>query len=472
MKRSRTVWVALVALAALVLAMVGGAGASSHREAPMISEDPVADNTDVYAWVRNPGTAQSTVVLVANWIPLEEPASGPNFWKFGDDALYAIHIDNNGDARQDITYYFRFQTQVKDPNTFLYNNNVITVETNGAGEAVNYPGLNVQQSYTMSEVNDGNRTATRSGMLTPPVNVGTRSTNTVTPYATLAQAAEYSLGNTGIKVFAGQRDEAFPVDLGSIFDLLGLRPFNDAHLIPLPVEAGVNTTDGYNVHSIVLEIPTSRLVDKDEVIGIWSTTERRTNRIYSNNSGEQLSHSGPWVQVSRLGMPLVNEVIIPLGFKDRFNASHPVNDAQFLKFVVDPELGELIPFLYPGVVVPGEPRNDLVAIFLTGIPGINQPANVRPSEQLRLNTNTESGFPNGRLLTDDVVDVEIQAVAGIFCDGSPSAPEEGCAGPTFTSEYNMPPNNALSDGVSGNDMPFLSDFPYMPLPLSGYDSRN
>ena len=474
-KKRYGVLVAAVVLSAMVMSMVGGASASSHREAPLISEDPVADGTDLYAWVVNPDAAQAQkrLAIVSNWIPLQEPASGPNFWKFGDDVLYGVHVDNDGDAIEDISYYWRFSTTVKEPGTFLYNNNAITVETNGAGEATNYPGLNVQQSYTLTEVTGGKQTATRSGMLTPPVNVGIRSTNTAASYADLAAAAEYTVGDSGIRVFAGQRDETFPVDLGSIFDLGGLRPLNELHLIPLPAADGVNSTIGYNVHSLAIEIPVARLVDDDDVIGIWTTAERRQNRIFTGNSGDKLKHSGPWVQVSRLGMPLVNEVVIPLGAKDQFNASKPRNDAQFLQYVVDPELGKLIPFLYPGadITVPQAPRNDLVTIFLTGIPGVNQPANVTPSEMLRINTSTASGFPNGRpLVGDDVVDVELRAVAGIFCDGSPAMPEAGCAGATFTSEYDIAPNNLLTDGVSGNDLPFLNEFPYMPLPTSGYAS--
>lgn len=474
-RRLRHVLVAVAVLSAMVISMVGGAGASSHREAPLISEDPVADGTDLYAWVVNPDAPadQRRLAIVSNWIPLEEPASGPNFWKFGDDVLYGIHIDNDGNARPDISYYFRFQSTTKDPSTFLYNNNVVTVQTNDVGEATDYPGLNVQQSYTFTEITDGRKSASRSGLLTPPVNVGVRSTNTATPYATLAAAAQYNIGSTGIRVFAGQRDEAFPVDLGSIFDLGGLRPFNSLHLVPQPTADGVNTTDGYNVHSLVVEIPVPRLTDDDPVLGIWTTAERRQNRIFSGGSGDRLAHGGKWVQVSRLGMPLVNEVVIPLGLKDRFNASRPINDAQFLDFVVDPELGKLIPFLYPGanITVPQAPRNDLVTIFLTGIPGINQPADVTPSEMLRINTSIPSGFPNGRpLVGDDVVDVALRAVAGIFCDGSPMTPEQGCAGASFSSAYNIAPNNLLSDGVAENDMPFLSSFPYMPLPHSGYDS--
>jgi hypothetical protein len=452
------VLLALGLVGALVAGSLGGAYGSSHREAPLISEDPVADNTDLYAWVVNPEApdAEKRVAIVANWIPLEEPASGPNFWKFGDDVLYQINIDNDGDSYEDIVYQFRFTTTVKDPNTFLYNDNTITVQTDAGGDAVDYPGLNVQQSYTVTEVRNGMRSVLGSGLLTPPVNVGRRS-SFATSYDDLAAAAEYTLGDTGIEVFAGQRDEAFPVDLGSIFDLLGLRPLDGAHIIsvePGGSAPGVNNTDGYNVHSIVMEIPRDRLVEDDSVIGVWSTTLRRKTRIYQEG-GATLAHVGPWVQVSRLGMPLVNEVVIPLGQKDRFNASHPSGDGRFLSFVTDPELGRLIPFLYSptGIQVPPAPRNDLVTLFLTGIPGVNQPANVVASEMLRLNTSTASGFPNGRLLTDDVVDTALRVVAGVLVDG-----------------FNVFPNNALTDGVDGNDRPFLSEFPYMPSPQSGYDS--
>jgi hypothetical protein len=446
-------------IGAIVATSLGVAGASSHREAPLISEDPVADNTDLYAFVSP--DAPDDLTVIANWIPLEEPASGPNFWKFGDDVLYEINIDNDGDARDDVVYEFRFQTTIPNPDTYLYNTAPIEVVTDGDGEAISYSNLNQVQTYTVTEVKDGKRRKLGSGLLTPPVNVGPRSTPN---YAELAQAAVYELGSTGIEVFAGQRDEVFPVDLGSIFDLGGLRPLNDLHVIPLDPADGVNNTDGYNVHSIALQIPLDRIVEDDPVLGIYTTTWRRKTQVFSGGDGSRPVDSGPWVQVSRLGMPLVNEVVIPLGMKDEFNASAPKNDAQFLDSVVDPELGRLIPFLYPAVSnVPTAPRNDLVTIFLTGIPGLNQPANVVPSEMLRINTEAASGFPNGRTLADDVVDVELQAVAGIFYDPATQ-------GFTLNSPFNVFPNNAITDGVSGNDVPFLDGFPYIPHPTSGYDS--
>lgn len=443
----------------LFLATLIPAGASSHREAPLITEDPVADSTDLYAFMKG-----DNLVIVSNWIPLEEPASGPNFFKFGDDVLYKINIDNDGNARDDIVYEFRFKTRINNKDTFLYNTGPITFSDG------KYQNLNMVQTYTVTQVKNGVRKVLKSGLRTPPNRVGPRSTP---DYGALAAKAVYNVGS-GIKVFAGQRDEVFPVDLGSIFDLGGLRPLNGFHAIPGPTDTtGIDTTSGYNVHSIVMSIPKDVVIDDDPVLGIYTTTYRRKYRTYTDG-GAKLSHTGPWVQVSRLGMPLVNEVVIPLGQKDRFNASKPKNDGQFLDLVVDPELGKLVPFLYSpsGIQVPTAPRNDLVTIFLTGIPGINQPQNVVPSEMLRINTDLASGFPNGRTLQDDIVDVELQAVAGIFCDSATGDPADGCAGASFSSPFNVFPNNAVTDGVSGNDRAFLNNFPYMPLPHSGYDHKH
>ncbi len=267
----------------------------------------------------------------------------------------------------------------------------------------------------------------------------------------------------GIKSFAGPRDDPFFVDLGSIFDLGGLRPLNTAHLIPLPTEAGKDYVAGYNVHTLALQIPISRLLESDDpVIGVWASTYRRTTRVLNGSGGQ--SARGNWVQVSRLGMPLVNEVVMPIGEKDRFNASKPSNDVDngFGQYVVNPELGRLIPVLYPGVTVPDQVgaglgtggREDIATIFLTGIPGVNQPKNVKPSEMIRLNTSVAtSGFPNGRLLADDVTDVSLQVIAGATA---------------FTPEFNKAPNNQLGDGVNANDVPFLSTFPYVASPHAGY----
>ncbi len=429
----------------IVLSLLVSAGASSHREAPLITEDPVADNTDVYAFV-DPNDP-SMVTIISNWIPLEEPAGGPNFHKFGDDVLHEINIDNDGDAIDDIVYEFRFRTDVQNPDTFLYNTGPIT--------SLDDPDWNIRQAYTVTKVEDGQREMIGSALPTPPVNVGPRSTPN---YEDLAAAAVHDIGD-GTTVFAGQRDDAFFVDLGSVFDLLGLRPLNDAHVIPLPPADGRDTVSGYNTHSIAINVPIESITNGEEpVVGIYSSTYRRKIRAFARNDGSELFHGGPWIQVSRLGMPLVNEVIIPLRDKDRFNASEPADDAQFLDYVLDPEPARLIPALYPVFdCFPEAPRDDLVAIFLTGIPGLNQPEGVVPSEMIRLNTDlASSGFPNGRTLTDDIVDVELQALAGAL-------PGQACEG--------VSPNNALTDGVdSDDDGRLLGEFPFIGTPHQGYES--
>ena len=440
--------------------------ASSHREAPLISEDPAADNTDTYAFVSP--DRPDTVTLVGNWVPLEEPAGGPNFNKFGDDVKYTLNVDNDGDAVDDIVYEFRFRTSIQNQNTFLYNTGPIT--------SLNDPDFNIRQSYSIAKVENGHRHMVASGLATPPVNIGPRSTP---DYEALAASAVANLRGGG-KVFAGQRDDPFYVDLGSVFDLLGLRPFNQAHLIKQPTAKGVDGVGGFNTHSIVLQVPISELTrdhqplsgpkDPDAVIGVYAASERRQVKVLSSK-GNQPRTFGRWVRVSRLGMPLVNEVVIPLGKKDRFNASDPRDDAQFGQFVLDPEPARLIPVLYPGVKVPAAPRNDIATIFLTGIPGLNQPAKVTPSEMIRLNMGIPptplakqnplgllagqmDGFPNGRRLIDDVTDIELRALAG----GTP-----------FTPDFNKAPNNLLSDGVQANDKPFQASFPYLATPHQGYD---
>ena len=456
-------WVKPAALlgAALTLATVIPGGASSHREAPMIAEDPVADNTDVYAVV-SPDDP-SKVTLIANWIPLEEPAGGPNFYNFGEDVLYQVHVDNNGDAEADITYEWRFDTQIQNPDTFLYNTGPIT--------SIDDPDFNLRQFYTVSAVRNGSRTELGSGIPVPPNNIGPRSTPN---YEAVAEQAIVDLSN-GLTGFAGQRDEGFYVDLGSIFDLLGLRPFNDLHRIPLPKEPGVDGTGGFNVHSIALQVPKDQLTaggDGSGIIGVYSQTKRRQTRVLNPRPDDPTPRlQGDFVNVSRLANPLVNEVIIPLGKKDLYNISEPRNDEQFLPFVVDPEPARLIEALYP-VDVPPPPRQDIATIFLTGIPGLNKPPSVEPADLLRLNTNIapsapagqgnklgvlggdNAGFPNGRRVEDDTVDIELRALAGAT---------------PFTAAFNRAPNNSLGDGVNENDRAFRTSFPYLATPWPGYE---
>jgi hypothetical protein len=459
--------------AAVVLAAtsVSGVFASSHREAPTISTDPSADNTDLYAFV-SPDRPDS-VTIVANYIPLEEPAGGPNFASFDPNVLYEIHVDNNGDARDDITYQFRFKTTVQNKNTFLYNTGQITSLTD--------PDWNIRQSFSVTRVKGGASASLGSGLKTPPVNIGPRSTPN---YAALAAAAVNDLPG-GIKAFAGQRDDPFFVDLGSIFDLAGLRPFNEAHLLPMDAAAGVDGVGGFNTHSIVIQVPITQLTrdgkrhaanEAAATIGIYASAKRQQLRVLSSAGGPGFN-TGPWIQVSRLGNPLVNEVIIPVGKKDYWNAQKPAGDSQFETYYSNPELAGLVNLLYPSLPdAPTTGRTDLDAVLLTGVPSLNF-TGTKQADLLRLNTGIApsaqvgsgnrlgvlagdfAGFPNGRRLEDDVTDIEIRAVACGYGDILAGA----------LGLCNLSPNNAIGDGVDANDMPFLTSFPYVGTPHQGYE---
>jgi hypothetical protein len=442
--------------------------ASSHREAPLISQDPTADNTDLYAFVSP--DRPNTVTMVANYIPLESPAGGPNFPAFDDTVLYEIHVDNNGDASEDLTYQFRFHTETRNPETFLYNTGPIT--------SLDDPNWNRPQTYSVTLVQRGPGHSERSEVLgtdlpTPPDNIGPRSTPN---YDALAAAAVRNLPG-GIRVFAGQRDDPFFVDLGSVFDLAGLRPFNPAHLIPLPAEPGRDAVARYNTHSIVIQVPTAQLVRSGQSsVGIYASASRPKVRILSNNGSND--DGGPFVQVSRLGEPLINEVVIPLGLKDRWTRTDPEDDAQFERLYSAPEVSRLENLLYGSALAPISVtgRNDLVAILLTGVPNLNFTGPTR-ADLLRLNTAVAptaaagagnrlgviagdlAGFPNGRRLEDDIVDIDLRAFAegyGSFLNGLLGLP-------------NKSPNNLLGDGVDANDKPFLTQFPYVASPYQGYE---
>jgi hypothetical protein len=470
MRRALAVALALAAVgtAALVGAAVRGAEpdratASSHREAPQISEDPAADNVDLYAF-RSPD-APDTITVVANVIPLEEPAGGPNFAQFDDDVLYAIHVDNTGDAREDLEFQFRFKTATRNPGTFLYNTGPI--------DALDDPDWNRPQTYDVTLVRHGKggrRTETlATNVPTPPVNIGPRSTP---GYAALAAAAVRTLPGGG-KVFAGQRDDPFFVDLGSIFDLAGLRPFNPAHLIALPAAPGVDDVAGYSTHTIALQLPITQIGSpQSKVLGIYASASRAAVTVRLPNGKDQAG--GQQIQVSRLGNPLVNEVLIPLGKKDLWNRTDPEDDAQFAQHYTSPELAGLVNLLYPTLPdTPTTNRADLVAVLLTGIPGVNSTGPLQ-ADLLRLNYDVPvtaqpkrlgaldgdlQGFPNGRRLTDDVVDIELRAVAcgyGAFLQGALGL-------------CNLAPNNQIGDGVDANDRPFLPSFPYLATPRAGYE---
>jgi len=468
--------------AVLAAALVRGAGpeegvASSHREAPVISEDPAADNTDVYAFVSP--DRPNTVTIVANYIPLEEPAGGPNFNAFGDDVRYELKVDNTGDGEEDITYRFRFRTETRNGDTFLYNTGPI--------ETLSDPDWNRPQFYSVTRVKHGNATTLGRNLPTPPVNVGPRSTPN---YGALMHAAVQDLSG-GIEVFAGQSDDPFFVDLGSVFDLAGLRPFNPFHIIPLDVADGVDEVGGYNTHAIVLQVPIKQLTrdgklhdadDPEAVIGVYATASRQKLQIIESNG--RRSDGGPWVQVSRLAEPLINEVVIPLRSKDRWNASDPSDDADFASLYTSPEVTRLENVLYPVLDdAPATGRGDLAAILLTGVPGLNFTGTTQ-ADLIRLNTGIPpsgpvgtgnrlgllagefAGFPNGRRLEDDVVDIELRAFAcGYGPIVAPIIQTFGfCAG-----NANRSPNNLLGDGVDANDLPFQTEFPYVPQPQQGYD---
>ncbi len=450
---------------------------SSHREAPEISKDPVADSTDVYAFVSP--DKPDTVTLIANYIPLQGPAAGPNFYEFGDDVDYAINIDTSGHGEPDIAYHFRFTTQLPDPSTFLYNTGPITSLTS--------PSWNRRQTYKVTRHDSHGWHNLGHDLICPPCNIGPLSTP---DYATnLAQPAVHTLSD-GSKVFAGQRAEGFYVDLGSIFDLGNLRPFQAFNVFAkadgLTAAPGVNATKLLNVHSIAIQVPISRVTEHGRpVIGVWTTASRHQVRLFDPPAPRPI-RLGPATQVSRLGNPLVNEVLIPLGKKDFWNTQPPAHDKQFAQYVAHPELADLLPVLYPGVFpnlatlnAAKTPRADLEAILLTGIPSGIVPSFTNftgsvQADMLRLNTSIPpasspnilgllggdpAGFPNGRRVFDDVVSIELRAIAGLtFALVDSSFTPDAAAG-------------ELTDGLtpSSLDTPYLTEFPYLGVPFDGYD---
>ena len=450
---------------------------SSHREAPEISKDPVADSTDVYAFV-SPDQPNS-VTLIANYIPLEGPAGGPNFYSFGDDVLYEIHVDNDGDGQQDITYQFRFQTRLRDPNTFLYNTGPIL--------SLDSPNWNNRQFYTVTRIRHGQREELAQDLASPPCNIGPLSTP---HYAQLAQEAVHHLSG-GIKVFAGQRAEGFYIDLGSVFDLADLRPFQQLHakygmnILNSPAP-GVNATAQVNVHSIAIQVPISALVEKNPVLGVWTSASRQRAKVWDAAAGAN-HWSGPWHQVSRLGNPLVNEVVIPLGQKDLWNTLPPSDEKLFASHYAHPELSALLPALYPGVfpnlaklAQAGTVRADLEAILLTGIPsgivpGFQNFTGPVLADMLRLNTSIPpsskpnelgliggdpAGYPNGRRVADNVFTIELRAFAGVTVP---------LVDKSFTPDAAA---GAVTDGLTSKSVPsgFLGQFPYLGVPYDGYDT--
>lgn len=533
----------LLLITAVLIANQSQASASSHREAPLISKDAFADNTDSYVFLSPENN--NNVVMVGSWIPFEGPEGGPYYWEWDDTALYDIYVDNDGDAKADFTYTLSSKVTVGNLATFLYNVGAIDSPTD--------VDWNRQQIYTVTETaENGTTTVLVAGKPAAPSNIGEKSTPN---YAALVDATIYDAADGvpgGIKIFAGQTDDPFWVDL-QVFDLLTLRGQSTTPLKPggppLGYAKGNNkptdSVSAFNVHSLVLEVPVARLKQGNEpVLGVWAGTRRSATRVIGALNSQ--TSSGPYVQVSRLGMPLVNEVVIPLALKDAFNSIPPSVDAVLYttggpggaqlqkllqKSVEDPELGNLLCGLY-GVPLPGDAnkdcktevqyisdvgagglrsgRGDIVDIFLRGMVlakpftiktkggdvtlpagfNVNRPANVVPAEMMRINTDIKGdtcsptpsrlgvlggdacGFPNGRRLYDDIVEIELAAVAG--------AAYQVLDGRDASFAFNPALLNVLNDGIDYNDVPYYKNvqvgagqypktFPYLGMAQSGQE---
>jgi len=455
---------------------------SSHREAPAISQDPVADNADTYAFV-SPDDP-TTVTIITNYVPLQGPPGGPNFFEFGDDVLYSIYIDNDGDALPEIEYQFQFRTTLQNEDTFLYNTGPIGSLTDPSWNKRQLYSVSVVRSHGLDSDDVRRGKVLAKNLACPPCNIGPRSTPN---YDDLAAAAVHHLPS-GETVFAGQRNDGFFVDLGAIFDLGDIREIQNLHLIPSPAGTSVDPLKTLNIHAIAIKVPIRTLtrdgsLPRDpaalkSVLGIWGGASRRKVQI---RDGHSTKGSGPWVQVSRLGNPLFNEVIVPVGDKDRWNAVDPRDDVGFEKYVNQPELAKLLPVLYPGafpnLAAYTKNRADLHAILLTGIPsgivpGFQNFTGPRPADMLRLNVAIPpttsnpnalglvggdlAGYPNGRRVFDDVVSIELKAVAGATIPlVDPSYTVDGAVGAV------------LSYLTPGADR-YQSAFPYLGTPHDGF----
>jgi hypothetical protein len=439
-------------LIAMALAAIPGAGfAASHREAPLISQDPTADITDFFMFRSYEQGKADNVVLIMDVIPGEEPSSGPNYYNFDPNVLYKFELDNDQDGKADdvsfeVSFENEFRGTNKDLDLFL---SYVAVPPITALDGPGSEGLGWRQKYTVTMIKDGKRRTIAKNLIAVPSNVGPR---TMPDYGALAQQGIYSLDN-GVRAFAGQRDDPFYIDLGAVFDTLNLR------------QPGVDMLSGFNVHTIALEIPASLLTDdgkspsatKQPVLGAYASTSRRKTQVLRDddsafrNGGQR--GSGSWVQVQRLANPLVNEVIIGTRSKDRWNATDPNDEKQFLDYYRNPRFATALNVVF-GAPVPATPRDDLVGILLK-----YGPNDKRFSELLRLNLGVEpkaladqkrltvldgdnAGWPNGRRPIDDVTDVAVQVVGG----------------PSFA---------GAGDNVSVNDKPLPEQFPFLASPWDG-----
>jgi len=480
-----------LACAGAILAAGTEAIASSHREAPMIAGLPRVDNTDLYAFRSYEPGRSDYVVILANFIPVQDAYGGPNFFNMDPDALYEIHIDNNGDGREDLTYSFKFTNTIQGIALNIGGKQVpVPLANVGQITTGSQPTMNVIQTFTINQIT-GPKRASAGTPVTPILggtafekpqdNIGNKSIPNYANYSAMHIRGINIPGctppaGTFPRVFVGQRKEGFAVNLGEIFDLVNIE-------VPRVIgsrSGSGNSTDDKNVTTIAIELPISCITTSTEpVIGVWSTTSLPPGRIGSTSTS-------PYVQVSRLGMPLVNEIVIGLPDKDKFNMSEPKDDGQFANYVTNPTLPALLALLYAdaGVQAPSVfPRTVLVATFLTGVPNVNQPKNVVASEMIRLNTALPvtpkgsqnslgaaacfvngaltltnpgcdpAGFPNGRRPGDDVVDIELRVAMGYLLP--PGSGKPASASLPYT------------DGVLVEDSQFDNHFPFLTTPIPG-----
>lgn len=482
----------LTSLAVALLMATGSftAVASSHREAPSITKTPKVDGTDFYMFNSYESGRAGFVTLIANYLPLQDAYGGPNYFSLDPNALYEIEIDNNGDAKEDVTFQFRFQQSLKDLQVPV-NGTMVSVPLSNIGAITNdsSSAQNTAETFSVTMVKGDRRMGTRTvlGNFKKPFdNVGNKSIPNYAAYAnSFIQPIAIPGCGTG-KVFVGQRKESFAVNLGQIFDLVNIAaPATEFNANA--ESAGKNTLADKNVTTIALEVPVGCLATAGQpIIGGWTTASLRQgvlrNPLPESNIKTATKEGGAWTQVSRLGMPLVNEVVIGLKDKDKFNASHPSKDGQFATYVTNPTLPALLQILFgsAGVKAPTNfPRTDLIAAFLTGIPTLNKPANVVASEQLRLNTaipataqanqnrlgviaGDNAGFPNGRRPGDDVVDIALRVVMGKVCTIAGVNTAVGC-------KATDAPSGGIhfTDGALQSPSQFGTSFPYLNTPIPG-----
>ena len=458
---------ALLAVGVVVPLSIG----SSHREAPRILKDPTADNTDVWAFTAP--DAPSSLTVVANWIPLADPAGGPNFYPLDENARYYVKVDNTGDGYEDVAYRWDFDTKFRNPNSFLYAAPTV--------DSIKDPDLNLVQTYDLyKETYNKKRKLTGVKRIAndapvAPDNIGPK---TIPNFAQVEAGATTSLRGGG-KSSVIPADDAFFVDLGAIFDGINIDKPGRPNIGLGNQGGGKDDVAGYNTKSFVLQVPerevtrnrkqVSGMGSKNAVVGVWATTERKRSSVLRSASKRKHGKGKHWAQVSRLGNPLINEVIIPIGMKDKFNATSPANDAKnFGKFALNPEPARILNALF-NLGIKENNRTDIVQALLTGLPGLTQISkNPAAADTLKLNLGVApaanpsrfgalagdtAGFPNGRRLADDVVDIELRVIAGALL-------------PANMGGKQIP----LGDGVDQNDKPFRSSFPYVSLANDGFNS--